>query len=145
VLGVIARGPSEIWYHVTNPFYYEKMQLKLCHYGVKFYRAINKPLPTWLRTGMAEEYFILQVTKRYEPSEKYAGDFEIFLTPRYYEKYSKLEKFGWSEWIDGAVRAQPTPGEPCTIMLAPNVEHLSMQFKARLEGQPVTASAEVSA
>jgi amino acid adenylation domain-containing protein len=145
VLGVIARGPSEIWYHVTNPFYYEKMQLKLCHYGVKFYRAINKPLPTWLRTGMAEEYFILQVTKRYEPSEKYAGDFEIFLTPRYYEKYSKLEKFGWSEWIDGAVRVQPTPGEPCTIMLAPNVEHLSMQFKARLEGQPAAASAEVSA
>lgn len=132
VLGVIAKGPAEIRRHATNPVYREKLQLRAFHYAVKLHRRLKRPLPIWLRTGMAEEYFILQVTKKHEPSEKYAGDFDLFLTPHYYQKYGLLEKYGWSKWIAGEVRAHPTPGDPCSIMLDPNVEHLAVQFRTRL-------------
>lgn len=132
VLGVITKGPAEILKHAANPIYREKLQLRAFHYAVKLHRHLKRPLPIWLRTGMAEEYFILQVTKKHEPNEKYAGDFDLFLTPHYYQKYGLLEKYGWSKWVAGEVRAHPTPGDPCTIMLDPNVEHLALKFRTRL-------------
>lgn len=97
--------------------------------ALRFYTSLDRPLPTWMRTGMGEEFFILRVTEKHRPEETFNGDFELYLTPRNYRKYSALHKFGWNAWIAGDVRGHQTPGEPCTIMLEPNVERLAGQFR----------------
>jgi aspartate racemase len=142
VFRLIGRGPRFIWEnHLTNPVYREKFQHVVWKLALKFYIAVNRPLPTWMRTGMGEEFFILRVTEKHRPEEKFKGDFELYLTPRNYRKYSTLHQFGWNAWIAGDVRGHQTPGEPCTIMLEPNVERLAGQFRRCIQNTMAEAGA----
>ncbi len=130
ILRAIAKGPRFIWEsHLTNPVYREKAQHLLWKVALKLYLRIGCSLPSWMRTGMGEEFFILRVTEKHTPTEKFNGDFELYLTPRNYRKYSVLNKCGWNAWIAGEVHSYQTPGEPCTIMLEPNVERLGGMFR----------------
>lgn len=142
IFRLIAKGPRFIWEtHLTNPIYREKLQHVLWKIALGFYHAIERPLPNWMRTGMGEEFFILQVTANHRPEEKFKGDFELYLTPRNYRKYSALPKCGWNAWIAGAVHAHQTPGEPCTIMLEPNVARLAGHFRQQIHNVMAQAGA----
>jgi amino acid adenylation domain-containing protein len=131
--GIVRKGPAEFWMHFTDPIYWDKIRHQVWKVGVKFYTAVKRPIPLWMRSGIYEEFFIRRVTNKYRPEQGYAGDLQLYLTPHYNEKYGVLPKYGWSNWIAGAVQVRETPGDPCTIMLDPNVEHLAKLFKKQLE------------
>jgi amino acid adenylation domain-containing protein len=133
ILGVLARGPRQTWMHVTNPYYVEQLQIRFCKLALAAYLRAGKQLPLWMRSGMGEEFFIQRSTNRHVPPEAYSGDLELFLTPALLKKFSRLERFGWGRWIAGAVHVHEVPGEPCFIMLSPNVEHLAAELSQCLE------------
>ncbi len=142
IFRLIAKGPRFIWeHHLTNPVYREKLQHVLWKIALGFYNATGRPLPNWMRTGMGEEFFILQVTEKHRPEEKFKGDFKLYLTPLNYRKYSALPKCGWNAWIAGSVSAHQTPGEPCTIMLEPNVARLAGHFREQMHNLTAQAGA----
>jgi hypothetical protein len=119
--------------HVTNPYYVEQLQIRFCKLALAAYLRAGKQLPLWMRSGMGEEFFIQRSTNRHVPPEAYSGDLELFLTPALLKKFSRLERFGWGRWIAGAVHVHEVPGEPCFIMLSPNVEHLAAELSQCLE------------
>ncbi len=133
ILGVLARGPSEIWDHITNPYYREILQIRFYKLVLAVYVRAGWRLPSWMRSGMGEELFIQRATRGYVPSEAYRGDLELFLTPALYRKFAQLDCFGWGAWIAGRIRDHKVPGEPCDIMLSPNVEQLAVEFSGALE------------
>jgi len=133
VAGIIAKGPAEIMDHLTNPYYREQIQLRIWKVAVDAYAVLGLKLPVWLRTGMGEEYFIHRVTRYHVPERRFGGEMRLFLTPQYHAKFRTIEKFGWDAWVGGAVHVEEVPGEPCTIMLPPNVGVLAAKLAARLD------------
>jgi aspartate racemase len=131
-LATLLKGPRAVLDQATNPYYRELIKLRLLKLAIEAHFALGRPLPVRLRTGMGEEYFINSVTRGHIPATRYQGPLDLFLTPQYARKYAAVEAFGWNAWVAGEVRLHEVPGEPCTIMLPPNVDVLARRFEAAL-------------
>ncbi|MEO1165825.1 MAG: amino acid adenylation domain-containing protein, partial [Chloroflexota bacterium] len=111
--------------------FWERVQHRMWKVSFKFYDAINKPIPTWMRTGIYEEFCILRTHKVYNPS-KYDGDVVLYVTPPNLEKFVAYEKYGFVNLVAGEVTVAETPGDPCSIMMEPNVQTLALKLREQI-------------
>ncbi len=130
-------GPKKIWKFVSwrlqnlddiKPV----LQKMLWKVSMKFFTAIDRPLPFFLRTGLYEEFLVERATNTYKPPTRYPGNISVFTTADLYQVLVKYPKGGWSDAISGEVEINEIPGDACTFLLEPNVSELSEKLKRRM-------------
>jgi amino acid adenylation domain-containing protein len=132
IASTVLKGPRALIDHATNPYYREQLELRFLKIALYIHMRLGLGLPTWLRTGMGEELLISRITREHVPTRRFSGALHVFLTPQYARKYGAVEAYGWGAWVAGEVVLHEVSGEPCTIMLAPNVANFAAEFDAAL-------------
>jgi len=123
-----------LWTRIEETYdFVEASQHFVWKIGYRAATAIGRPVPMWMRTGIFEEFCILRATDRHEPTGKYSGNLELFLTPDRHQNVSKYPRFSWEDFVSGEVEARLTPGDPCSIMIDPNVDRLAVSLNEQLE------------
>lgn len=133
VVGMLQKGPGYIWDRLLHYDYEEAFQHTLWKAVMAYYERVGKPVPPRFRQGIFEEFFILRANAEHQPQGTYTGPFELYLSTDRYNHMAQFSDWSWGTLVDGPIRVEQVPGDPCTIMLDPNVDKLATHLRQRLE------------